>query len=197
MEYKVLDLIPDKKQCKFIFLLESPHKDEIKNNCPLAGSSGKGVSKILNKIDWTIKPDVPFGLYLKETDDIRFGIMNCSLTPMQISVYSDEMQNSEDLIVINRIRNNPKTRSDNRLLQEDREQHKKMLVELKERLTAIIQENSQFKIIACGSLAGNFIEELSILPEHRICRVPHPSFNQWRLNNNEVVTMTNLIKSRI
>jgi len=197
MEYKVLDLIPDQKQCEFIFLLESPHKDEIKNNCPLAGSSGKGVSKILNKIDRNIKPDVPFGLYLKETNDVRFGIMNCSLNPMQMSAYPDEMQNNKNLFVINRIRNNPKTRSDHRLLQEDREQHKKMLVDLKERLTAIIQENSQFKIIACGLLARNFIEELSILPEHRICRVPHPSFNQWRMDNNEVVTMTNLIKSRI
>lgn len=184
------DLIPEKiKEMKFLFLLESPYVDEICSQVPLAGKSGIAVSNYLtnNFTQVNIPKDYPFGIYLREQKDYRFGIINCSNKPMDKRVYDNtgNVDDESEIIILDRIRNNPKTKSTNRHLEEDRDMHKKLLGILSQKLEKYHQQNNNFTIIACGKLATSFLTEIKINSSHKIIHLPHPSRNQWTWRRNE------------
>ena len=200
MKLYIDDLIPEKiNEMKFLLLLESPYTDEICSKLPLAGKSGIAVSNYLtsNLSQVNIPKGYPFGIYLHEKKDYRFGIINCSNKPMDKKVYDTINNNDEEseIIILNRIRNNPKTKSSNRHLEEDREMHKKLLGILYHKLSKYHQQNNTFTIISCGELATNFLTEIGIDSSHKIITMPHPSRNQWTWRKNE--KKTKLIISEI
>ena len=58
------DLIPCPDELEYLFVLESPHKDELAAGIPCAGHSGRNMSEnILGE------KDVPFGTYLKNEEE--------------------------------------------------------------------------------------------------------------------------------
>lgn len=190
MKLYVKDLIPEKiEQMKFLFLLESPFIDEIIFKVPLAGTSGKAVSNCLfNSVpNVNIPKDYPFGCYLQENKDYRFGIANCSNKPMDTKVYESIIHDDteSEITILNRIRNNSKTKSNNRYFKEDKEKHKKLLNKLTHKLSTYHKKNNTFIIIACGILAQTFLSEIEVNPSHQIIKIPHPSRNQWNRNENK------------
>jgi hypothetical protein len=189
MKLFIDDLLPEKiKDMKFLFLLESPYADEICSKLPLAGKSGIAVSDYLtsNLSQVNIPKGYPFGIYLHEKKDNRFGIINCSNKPMDKKVYDTNNNDEEsEIIILNRIRNNPKTKSTNRYLEEDRVMHKKLLGILSQKLSEYHHQNNTFTIIACGRLAENFLTEIKVNPQHNQEIIPHPSRNQWTWSKNE------------
>ena len=83
VNYKVNDIIPlDLQNLKVIFLFESPFKEEVKNGCPIAGRSGKAVTKKINSILPKVTLKIPFGIWMKQSNDERFAIMNCCNYPL-------------------------------------------------------------------------------------------------------------------
>ena len=69
-EYIVEDVLG--KDIKYIFILESPHTDEVKEKIPVVGKSGKSMSKVLfddKKLKTTEKLLRPlnYGLYERFT----------------------------------------------------------------------------------------------------------------------------------
>jgi hypothetical protein len=189
MKLYVDDLIPEKiSELLFLFILESPYLEEICNKVPLAGKSGKAISKLLHSsIDSNIKNDTPFGIYLKENKDNRFGIINCSNKPMDKKVYKKYNKNEAEIKILNRIRKNPNTKSGNRNLLEDNEMHKKLLANLSKKIFNLHKINNNFIIISCGALSNSFIREISneINKNHEIINLPHPSFNLWDRKSNK------------
>lgn len=184
MELYVEDLIPEIEEMKFLFLLESPYKEEVKQKIPLAGNTGKNISNFFLKklINIEIHKNYPFGCYLNDTNDARFGIMNCSNKPLDKKLYSTV---TTDVISFDRIRRNPRTKIKNRDSGVDQNVHKILYQEFEKRLLSYHEKNYGFKIICCGLLAKTFFEEAlennsTSLKMHEFLYLPHPSFNLWQ-----------------
>lgn len=204
MKLYVKDLIPEKiEDMKFLFLLESPFIDEVNFKMPLAGSSGKAVTNCLfNSLpNINIPKDYPFGCYIKNNKDDRFGIINCSNKPMDKKVYETIINDDKEseIIILDRIRKNYKTKSSNRHLQEDKEMHKELLNDLTQKLLAYHKKNNSFIIIACGILAKTFLSEIVINPSHQIIIMPHPSRGQWnrKENKEKLKSLIHLLKNHL
>jgi len=82
--YIVPDFPRDMSAVKYVFILESPHKDELKHGCPAAGYTGRNMSAKL------FGPKLsPLGRMIRDNDPScrLFGIMNVCPVPMQGSAY--------------------------------------------------------------------------------------------------------------
>jgi len=164
-DYFVNDLIYD--DTKIIFVLESPHIQEVKMGYPVAGKSGLDMSTILFNFN------EPFGRLIFEEKINYIGIVNISNYPLQKSAYQD--QKAKVLEFFETIRQNPKPRRNiksgiNLVIE-------KMLNNFKSRL----EKHKDKKIVLCGRFAENAFDVLFKDDEFKaVLRVPHPSFNNWR-----------------
>ena len=164
-DYFVNDLIYD--DTKIIFVLESPHIQEVKMGYPVAGKSGLDMSIILFNFN------EPFGKLIFEEKINYIGIVNISNYPLQKSAYQD--QKAKVLEFFETIRQNPKPRRNiksgiNLVIE-------KMLNNFKSRL----EKHKDKKIVLCGRFAENAFDVVFKDDEFKaVLRVPHPSFNNWR-----------------
>ena len=92
-DYFVNDLIDSTTE--IIFVLESPHVYEVKNGYPVAGKSGKDMSKILFE-DAELKKE-SFGKLISEKKVQKFGIINISNIPLQELAYDVNDKNFSSL----------------------------------------------------------------------------------------------------
>lgn len=198
-KYKVLNLMNEHK--KVVFILESPHVDELKNNAPVAGLSGKAMTKTLFKDEKTA-----LGIKIKAEPENKIGIMNICNIPMQRAAYKqdkvvekygsiDEGKYEEMFDAIEKIRTATKEKYKNEnqnilqrhIMQDFREEMQK----LKER---------ELLIIPCGKTAEKFFEIANVYSDkwEVLKGIAHPSFNQWsRISNAEKITeMKEKIKER-
>jgi hypothetical protein len=163
--YVVDDIVRD--DTKVIFVLESPHTQEVKNGYPVAGKSGVDMSLVLFGIS------EPFGKLVHEKKLNGLGVLNISNLPLQKSDYNNPHAKVLEFFEI--IRQNPKPRknpkSDINLVIE------KMLGNFKSRL----QKYKDKKVVLCGNFAQNAFDVVFSDDEFEgVLRVPHPSFNNWR-----------------
>ena len=165
-DYFVPDLVCE--DAKIIFILESPHTDEVKNTYPVAGKSGKDMSQVLFNLDEA------FGKLIYEKKIKNIGILNISNYPLQKSAYKDK--NFKNLEFFEKIRQNPKLRKkDNPINKVIRE----MMGDFKSRLEVFKNK----KIVLCGNFAQNCFDTVFNEDDFtNILRVPHPSFNNWKKN---------------
>jgi len=164
-KYVVDDIINE--DTKIIFVLESPHTQEVKNGYPVAGKSGVDMSMVLFSIS------EPFGRLVHDGELRGFGLLNVSNIPLQKSAYDNS--NAKVLEFFQSIRQNPRPRKNpksgiNLVIE-------KMLDNFKHRL----KKHKDKKIVLCG----RFVEAAfdTVLREDdfaAVLRVPHPSFNNWR-----------------
>lgn len=208
MEYLVNDLVLKLENMQFLFVFESPYLNELYYQVPLAGKSGRNVTNFLLKKHikhLAIPPNYPFGSYLSNYHDERFGIMNCSNQPLDKKVYMNLSVNiDEQKIALDRIRKNPSTKFMNRDLPIDKELHSKLQSDFEKRLNSYIYKNEKLIIIACGKLAENFINTAishnpRIFNEENVIMVPHPSFNLWDriVYQNHLHKMVQIINDNI
>lgn len=85
------DLIPFPIELETLFILESPHKDELKNGYPAAGKSGKNMARVIFKDS----DDKSFGEFLfeKNAKVKKYGVFNSCQFPLGIP----EKLNAEEL----------------------------------------------------------------------------------------------------
>jgi hypothetical protein len=108
MKLCVKDLLPDKIECmKILFILESPYLNELYYQIPLAGNSGKSITKFIrDHINKVIPENYPFGSYIKNYNNTSFGIMNCSTKPLSKKLYEIfELINETNIDRLNRFDN--------------------------------------------------------------------------------------------
>jgi len=164
-DYFVNDLFYD--DTKVIFVLESPHIQEIRMGYPVAGKSGIDMSLVLFNINES------FGKLVLERKIKNIGIINVSNYPLQKSAYRD--QNAKVLEFFEVIRQNPKPRKSvrggiNIVIS-------KMLENFKSRL----EPHRDKKIVLCGNFAQNAFDVIFKESDFDgVLRVPHPSFNNWK-----------------
>ena len=165
-DYFVDDLVYD--DTKIIFVLESPHKDEVKNTYPVAGKSGKDISKVLFE-DENLKK-FSFGELIFSRKISGFGIVNISNIPLQESAYNGI---DFDFREFELFRQNPSLRKKSchlnttiKMFQDD----------FKKRL----QKHKDKKLILCGAFAQKIFYDTFKSDEFiDTIDVPHPSFNNW------------------
>lgn len=160
---------------KVIFVLESPHTQEIKNGYPVAGKSGVDMSKVL------FDKDEAFGKLVFEKVVTNIGILNVCNYPMQMSAYDIPSSTCREMEYFEKIRQNPKLRKKanpiNSVIQ-------KMMKDFKNRLSLHVDK----KIVLCGSFAQNAFDGVMNESDFKeVIRVPHPSFNQWKRQSNKKV----------
>lgn len=173
--YFVNDLIYDDTET--IFVLESPHVDEVKNGYPVAGKSGKDMSKILIQ-DINLKHQ-PFGKLIYEREIQKFGILNISNIPLQKTAYDLNDTDISSLHVepifkdFALFRQNPSLRKKDcrvnnliKLFQED--------------FTKRLSPHKDKKIVLCGGFVHKIFHDIFKSDDFKeIIEVPHPSFNNW------------------
>ncbi|MCM3719597.1 uracil-DNA glycosylase family protein [Fictibacillus phosphorivorans] len=161
-----------------IFILESPHKEELKSGVPLAGLSGRSMAKEL-----FLKEDtLPMGKYLKKLADNKtqmfYGIVNVCPFPLQESAYPDKefvQRYKNELQITEAIRKSTAKhfRDENKELF-----HKLVLKDFEERLLSTVEDDSI--IVPCGKFAERYVNQLTIKDKLNIIKgVPHPSYNSW------------------
>jgi hypothetical protein len=175
--------------CKVLFILESPHKDEIVAKHPVAGSSGKAMAKILSNSDILDKKykNISFG-NIAQNHESDFGILNVCQIPLQPSAYcchylekilSDgDMLNLYSAFVLRSTEKclNREFCSDTRC----NKIKKIILSDFERRLKNVGKETH---LVACGKFADNYfgLLEQKVLQrfKDRCIRVPHPSYGNW------------------
>ena len=155
------------KDTKIIFVLESPHTDEVQNGYPVAGKSGRDMSKVLFAMN------EPFGELIFEQTIKNIGIVNVSNYPLQKSAYEPPF--AKVLEFFDKIRQNPKLRKNSNI--KINLVIKKMLDNFSNRL----ELHKDKKIVLCGNFAQSAFDEIFKDEDFKmVLRVPHPSFNNWR-----------------
>ena len=176
-DYFVDDLIYD--DTKIIFVLESPHVYEVKNGYPVAGKSGKDMSKILMREDALKK--LSFGQLIYERKIPNFGILNVSNIPLQELAYNLKTDNGsfsalptqlifKDFILF---RQNPsKRKKDCRV--------NKMIDIFAQDFKKRLEQHRDKKIVLCGGFVQKiFHDNFKDDAFENLIEVPHPSFNNW------------------
>lgn len=189
--YLVRDIVPD--TATFVFLLESPHIQELKYGAPVSGSSGASMSRHLFGEAYG---RLPLGVIVKKNRDEklhrpsldRVGLMNVCNIPMQSGAYklAESADDGDPAVVredagILRILENLRTANGSRqyadaswsIVQE-------ILVEsLRRRLQQLWER--RLHIVACGRFAQKFFALADTVSPHWkvVHGIPHPSYNNW------------------
>ncbi|MGB8955124.1 MAG: hypothetical protein WCC10_07105 [Tumebacillaceae bacterium] len=174
-EYRVPDLVPE--PCTFLFLLESPHVQELKHGAPVSGSSGISMTKHLFGDRFGKEP---LGIVVKNQRVDKVGLMNVCQIPMQAVAYGDEelkAKYAEFLAILERVRS-----TNNKMSYADSNWNdvQEILVEnLRHRLGLLTERN--LHVVPCGKFAQKFFRLADVQsPKWRVLEgVPHPSYNGW------------------
>lgn len=179
-KYKVYNLV--NKYKKVVFILESPHVDELKNNAPVAGLSGKAMTKTLFKDEATA-----IGIKLKGEPENKVGIMNICNIPMQRAAYVEEeivkkygtinLEKQSDFFAsIEKIRTATKAKYKN---ENQNELQKYIMQDFREEMEKL--KDRELLIIPCGKTAEKFFEIANVSSDkwEVLNGVPHPSFGNW------------------
>ena len=185
--YQVQDVLPEATEV--LFILESPHTQEIKYGYPVAGNSGREMTKFIYDQQ---KPE-PFGKLVANAEEYkttyqdltRFGLLNVCPAPMQKQALQEfELSSAEKQViaVLEKLRVNYKAV---RHQKQDWNLIKELIIEdFKTRLREALTNYSNISyLVPCGKFAANYLEligdELTTKKPTVITEIPHPSFNQW------------------
>ncbi len=165
-QYVVADLNLEKAD--IIFVLESPHFDEVKSKFPVAGETGKSMT--IHLIDDDVLKNIPLGKLIFDGDVIKYGIMNCCQIPMQKSNYPEDYDTENIFSSFKTIR------STNLKVKNRRDAYTQkidniLLNNIKKR----IQKLNNKKIYACGIMAQYFLKKVGI----KFGSLSHPAYNNW------------------
>lgn len=177
---KVDDLVdhlePGEPCC--VFLLESPHIQEVKQQVPVAGASGRTMSRAL------LGCDRPLGLLVGSEREAypllkRIGLMNVCQVPMRKTAYRLDERRGFDYIlsVLKKLRTN--TRFAAHLNPALVTVRSLILADLEKRMLRLTGHRCLF--IPCGLLATVYLQRVSVKGEgwSFIWGMPHPARNRW------------------
>lgn len=180
--YLISDIILP--ETSVIFLLESPHTQEIAYGAPVSGSSGLSMTKHIfgEKLE-----KYPFGRILLSNQNrekrnpiiSRLGLMNVCNIPLQGSAYDEEDRNKYRLLIkeFEYIRVN--NQRDSFSSKETNEVQSLILDKLRARLNVLKGRHLFF--VPCGRFAQKFIRLAGVSDDNwaLVRDVPHPSYNNW------------------
>lgn len=179
-------LVPDyvSAHSRFVFLLESPHIQELRLGAPVCGASGQSMSAHLFGSAYA---HLPLGVIVKRNADEgldrpsinRIGLMNTCQIPLQASAYDavDAAQHADLLAAFAALRtNNARDRyPDERLMAVQTI----IVRHLRKKLLHL--QNQRLALVPCGRFAQKFLRLAAVTSAHWtiIPDIPHPSYNNW------------------
>ena len=189
--YRIDDIRPSTTHCNVVFVLESPHTQEICYGYPLAGTSGEDVTDALSSVLRISNSDrgYSFGEILSGslTERIgnlsRIGVINVSQLPMQKRVYPERIHSSFKPLLKNfeTLRRPKAIDASNRPAAL---QIKKMLIcDLQDRISCMPRDTY---FAPLGKVASGYFDKANTphpLQRSLLC-VPHPSRRQWTRESN-------------
>ncbi|OEH92473.1 hypothetical protein BFG57_15550 [Bacillus solimangrovi] len=179
-------LVPDANMtnASIIFILESPHVQEVKHGVPVAGASGITMTKQLlgneckQPLGLIVKAHLNEGIH---NEIGKVGLMNICQIPMQRTAYQkDDIESYLPMFdIIEEIRTaNHKERFKNETYNEVQTL---ILEHFLKRLRNV--ESESCILIPCGRFAQKFFRLAQKIDKDRnwktIEEVPHPSYNSW------------------
>ncbi|MCL6452652.1 MAG: hypothetical protein K6T78_03370 [Alicyclobacillus sp.] len=178
----VKDIVPD--TARFVFLLESPHVQELKYGAPVSGSSGASMSRHLFGDAYG---RLPLGVMVKKNAEEqlhrpsldRVGLMNVCNIPMQRTAYTDPDLVREQADVLSLLESLRTYTGGNRVSGAAAVLQNVLLDSLRRRLRRLWDRN--LYIVPCGRFAQRFFALAeTVSPNWRVMEgVPHPSYNNW------------------
>ncbi|WP_027339273.1 hypothetical protein [Halonatronum saccharophilum] len=186
-KYKVDDVI--NKNSKILFILESPHTQEMKFGYPVAGSSGFEMTRFIYGADHKDS----FGKVVSQIEDYeqsyrgltRFSLLNVSSAPMQgdgLKGYNLSNADKEVIAILEKLRVNYGAR--NHKKKEWNEVKSILISDFKERLVKTTERVASLEyIVPCGKFAKSYLDIVKeeLIESIKVVEgIPHPSFNQWR-----------------
>ena len=185
-KYNVADLCYPSSE--IIFILESPHKQEVKYGYPVAGSSGLEMSKFI----YGAQINQPFGKLLNQVKKNqaltpgleKFAVVNTSCVPLQASdLQNFELNESESKImsILEKLRANYQSKTHRKKSWNIIKQE--LINNFKYRLKQAIKTTNSKYIIPCGKFATTYLDliaEQDLIGQNKVLTgIPHPAFNQW------------------
>lgn len=174
-KYIVKDIINSEKR-KIVFILESPHNDEIKNRHPVAGKSGIDMADFINVGD----RKKSLGEIAKSEPSLGISILNICKVPLQTT---DKLEDKYKELVdkLDRtIRNGYKSFGNHVKDKEFNVIEKLILSDFSTRYKKMVLDTETL-IVVCGEFARAYFDEVES-HKSKVVYVPHPSRNQWKKN---------------
>ncbi len=183
-QYLVPDIVPE--TATFIFLLESPHIEELKHGAPVSGASGASMAGVLFGERYG---RIPLGIMVKRNHQEklgrpsldRIGLMNACNLPLQRAAYGDLHTAERYALLFERMaalrQANDRTAFQDPWLNDLQDV---LLDNLRKRLDRL--SSRELSIVPCGRFAQKFFRLADFRPDNWrvIMDVPHPSYNNWR-----------------
>lgn len=181
--WHVRDLIPeDSPRIRLLFVLESPHVEELDAAAPVVGEAGKSALRFLQGARWAGQSLGEFIVHKHAAGDARLAVMNVSTVPLQGQAFKRTAappnltpQEWNWLGVTFR-----KSRARTVDATPDRTTNivgRLLLDNLQERVDQL-RLDPACVVIACGLFAQRYVRQLHRLPGV-VLSVPHPANNQW------------------
>lgn len=192
---------------RVLFIVESPHTEEVRYGAPLSGRSGADMTRVLldrvfNRKD--IREPLPFGrcLLFQNAFFKHFGAMNVCNLPLQRAAFKKiapgaQQKYGELFDAFKTIRSNPKAA--NRQSKTAARIDRMIVADFTGRLRS--RKQTDPLVIPCGNAARAFVEKsgVNLNPASCLNGIPHPSYGQWRQSGNRDVIeeMCRRIRERI
>jgi len=175
-KYYIPDLTEKQDEIKVIFILESPHSDEIICRYPAAGDTGIAMTKALGLNQEKL---LPLGKLVHDHRIKIIGIMNVCPIPMQVTPYCYCDKLEEILEAFNTIRNtsmNVKKRNN----EETQKIEEVLINDFGKRFEKVYRKD--ILLIPCGRMANYCLKKYNqeiYKSDQTIEGIPHPSRNNW------------------
>ncbi len=181
--YRVPDILSP--ETRLVFVLESPHVQELKFGAPVSGPSGATMTKHLFGDDYA---RYPLGRLVKKNADDkvhrprldRIGLMNVCNIPMQAAAYD----NQEVVETYGRWMQAMATLRSSNQTDQYRDKHVEavqavLVHSLRRKLQSLI--GRPLTLVPCGRFAQKFFRLAGVHSPGWIVidGVPHPSYNSW------------------
>lgn len=182
--YLVPDILLPTSTC--LFILESPHVQELKFKAPVSGNSGATMSK---HIFGQAYARFPLGRLVKKNVDNRsdrpslngIGLLNVSNIPLQKLAYGQMPATAPDISewfdAMSTVRTNHHTEKYNSELAQQIQEY--LITTLQRKLLKF--QGRSITLVPCGRFAQKFIRLANVHDDSWdvIENVPHPSYNSW------------------
>lgn len=187
----------DTRQIRLIFVLESPHSDEIDLGLPVVGQAGKSALRFLQGANWAGESLGRFVADRHVASDARLAIMNVSTVPLQGKAFNGAVIRPDLTRQDWAWLGGTFRKSKARLVDATRDQKisavgRLLLDSVQERIDQACLD-PDCVIVACGRFAQRYVSRLRRLPR-TVLNVPHPAKSQWHPKKKPVPN--DLIRAR-
>lgn len=181
--FYVPDILLPTSSC--IFVLESPHVEELKYGAPVSGNSGRTMSKHIFGPDYA---RFPLGQLVKKNADERLdrprlngiGLLNVSNIPLQKAAYGKTDFPEDTNLWLEAMGTLRTSNQKSTFSSSHTESVQSYFIEnLKTKLHAL--QDRPITLIPCGRFAQKFVRLADVRNQswRVIDDVPHPSYNSW------------------